>query len=40
MQEETDDMHRLTMLQLIERLATYGIEAQHKSLYDDFRCFE
>ena len=35
MQEETDDLHRLTMPQLIERLDAYGIEAQRKSLYDD-----
>lgn len=32
---ETDDQHRLTMPQLIERLSAYDIEAQRKSLYDD-----
>lgn len=35
MQEETDDKHGLTMPQIIEKLAAYGIEAQRKSLYDD-----
>ena len=35
MQEETDEQHRLTMSQLIERLDAYGIEAQRKSIYDD-----
>ena len=35
MQEETDDMHRLTMPQLIARLDAYGIEAQRKSIHDD-----
>lgn len=35
MQEETDEQHRLTMPQLIERLDAYGIEAQRKSIYDD-----
>lgn len=35
MQEETDEKHRLTMPQIIEKLEAYGIEGQRKTLYDD-----
>ncbi len=35
MQEQTDDSHALTMPQIIEQLASYDIEAQRKSVYDD-----
>lgn len=35
LQEETDAEHGLTMAQLIERLAEYGISAERKSIYGD-----
>ena len=35
MQEQTDDTHALTMPQIIDELAKYGIDAQRKSVYDD-----
>ncbi|MCR5214419.1 MAG: WYL domain-containing protein [Eubacterium sp.] len=35
MQEETDDTHALTMPEIIEKLAKYGVEAKRKSIYDD-----
>lgn len=34
--EETDDDHRLTTPQIIDRLDSYGIDAGRKSLYDDY----
>lgn len=36
--ENTDDSHYLTMPQIIEHLAVYGISAERKSLYDDIEC--
>lgn len=33
--EETDRKHYLTMPQIVDRLAFYGVEADRKSLYDD-----
>ena len=33
--EETDRTHYLTMPQIVEKLAAYGVEADRKSLYDD-----
>ena len=33
--EETDDMHSLTMPQLIEKLSAYGVNADRKTLYLD-----
>lgn len=36
MKEKTDDTHFLTMPQVIDELAKYDIEAQRKSVYDDF----
>ena len=36
MKEKTDETHFLTMPQVIEELAKYDIEAQRKSIYDDF----
>ncbi|MCI8366061.1 MAG: WYL domain-containing protein [Eggerthellaceae bacterium] len=36
LQEETDAEHGLTMRQIIERLADYGITAERKALYRDF----
>ena len=33
--EETDDQHRLTMPQIIEKLAMYGANADRKTLYQD-----
>ena len=35
MHEETDRTHHLTMTQIIEKLGSYGVEADRKSLYDD-----
>lgn len=36
MEELTDDEHALTMSQIIDELAKYGITAERKSIYDDF----
>ena len=35
LREETDDEHGLSMPQIIERLAEYGVEAERKSIYRD-----
>ncbi len=35
LEEETDENHGLTMPQIIDRLAAYGIEAERKSVYRD-----
>ena len=40
MSEETDRTHYLTMPQIVERLASYGVEADRKSLYDDMEALE
>ncbi len=37
LQEETDAAHGLTMAQIIERLAEYGVSAERKSIYDDIK---
>ena len=34
--EETDDQHALTMPEVISRLAEYGVNADRKTLYNDF----
>ncbi len=34
--EETDDLHALTMPEIIEKLAAYGVNADRKTLYQDF----
>ena len=34
--EETDDRHALTMPEIITRLAAYGVNADRKTLYQDF----
>ena len=34
--EETDDEHYLTMAQIIDKLAAYGVNANRKTLYVDF----
>ena len=34
--EETDDEHALTMPEIIEKLADYGVNADRKTLYQDF----
>ena len=34
--EETDDQHSLTMPEIIEKLALYGVNADRKTLYLDF----
>ena len=33
--EETDENHSLTVNQIITKLASYGISAERKSIYDD-----
>lgn len=38
--EETDEEHGLTMPQLIERLADFGINAERKSLYTDIKLLQ
>lgn len=35
MREETDRTHYLTMTQIIEKLGSYGVDADRKALYDD-----
>ena len=40
MSEETDRTHFLTMPQIVERLASYGVEADRKSLYDDMEALD
>lgn len=34
--EETDDLHPLTMNEIIQKLASYGVNANRKTLYQDF----
>ena len=34
--EETDDLHPLTMPEIIAKLAAYGVNANRKTLYLDF----
>ena len=36
MLEQTDDLHSLTMAQIVEELEEYGISAERKSIYRDF----
>ena len=33
--EETDDLHGLTMPQILEKLADYGVNADRKTIYVD-----
>ncbi len=40
MVEKTDDDHYLTMPQIKEELEKYGVTADRKSLYDDFKALE
>jgi len=40
MQEQTDDIHMLTMPQIISELAKYDNEAQRKSIYDDLAALQ
>ena len=35
MVEKTDDEHKLTMPQILEKLEGYGVTADRKSIYDD-----
>lgn len=35
--EETDDLHALTMPQIIDKLAGYEVNADRKTLYEDFK---
>ena len=37
LQEETDAEHGLSMTQILERLDSYGISAERKSIYDDIK---
>ena len=37
MSEKTDDEHSLTMPQIIEELEKYGVSAERKSIYEDFK---
>ena len=37
MAEKTDDEHSLTMAQILDELGRYGVSAERKSIYDDFR---
>ena len=34
--EETDELHKLTMLQIIQKLSVCGVNADRKTLYQDF----
>ena len=36
MLEKTDEEHGLTMSEILEELAAYGVEAERKSIYTDF----
>ncbi len=36
LEEKTDESHTLTVAQIIEELARYDIQAERKSIYDDF----
>lgn len=38
--EETDENHGLTMPQIIDRLDSFGISAERKSIYSDFEALE
>ncbi|MBQ7128704.1 MAG: WYL domain-containing protein [Clostridia bacterium] len=38
LETETDDNHKLSTKQLIDKLDSYGIKAERKSLYDDIEC--
>ena len=39
-EEETDDLHALTMPEIIEKLAACGVNADRKTLYADFRLLQ
>jgi len=36
LKERTDEKHYLSMSEIIEALAAYGVSAERKSIYDDF----
>ena len=40
LQEHSDEEHPITTKTLIEKLETYGIVAERKSIYDDMACLE
>lgn len=40
LEEYTDDQHGLTMARILELLSMNGIEAERKSIYDDFQALE
>ena len=40
LQERTDDEHGLSMQEIIAGLASYGIEAERKSIYSDLELLE
>ena len=33
--ERTDEMHRITMPEILDALAVYGVKAERKSIYND-----
>lgn len=37
MAEKTDDEHSLTMAQILDELGRYGVSAERKSIYEDFK---
>lgn len=40
MRDETDDSHGLTMPQIIDKLASYDIDAHRKTIYEDFKALD
>ena len=38
--EQSDEQHPLSAAELIERLASYGVSAERKSIYDDIECLK
>ena len=40
LKEKTDDEHYITMPEILDALATYGIEANRKSIYTDMDALE
>ncbi len=38
--EKTDEEHTITVPQMIEELAKYGVSAERKSIYDDLECLK
>ena len=38
--EETDEMHSITMSEILSKLSSYGVKAERKSIYDDIECLK